>query len=357
MTLHDFFFHQRNLLGVLLKDWQRYRRALAAPGKEYLALCNRNERLDPAPNGTGYRCNWRWTSDLHAPKFLTWMGVRLLERALNDHPIHRAPMPSIGNATPEVTFIIGHRGTDRLPHLLATLESIAAQQGAMVDCVVVEQDVKPRIAAQLPPWVRHIHTPPPEPDMPYCRSWTFNIGARHAGAPILVLHDNDMLVPADYAANVLARVAQGYEVINLKRFIFYLSETHTQALLSGHAALTSEAPLTIVQNLEAGGSIAVTRQAFENLGGMDESFTGWGGEDNEFWDRAQSRRVWPYAALPIVHLWHAAQPGKQQAGNRTLEHFRALSRIPVADRIERLRAMPQGKLSGPAASNGTRPAL
>jgi hypothetical protein len=352
MNLRDVLAYWRNLIGVLLKDRQRYRRALAGRGKEYLVLCNRNEHLIPAPDGCGFRCDWLWTSDLHAPKYLPRLGVRLLERALAAHPIRRAAAPSGDQARPEATFIIGHRGMERLPHLLATLESIAGQRGADVDCVVVEQDVQPRVAAHLPSWVHHVHTPPPEPGMPYCRSWTFNVGARHAAAPVLVLHDNDMLVSADYAASILARMAQGFEVVNHKRFIFYLSEAHTRLVFDGQAALSSEAPVAIVQNLEAGGSVAVTREAFDKIGGMDESFIGWGGEDNEFWDRAQTLRVWPYAALPIVHLWHAAQPEKQKPGNRTLEHFKALSSVSAADRIERLRSMARGELSGP---NNARP--
>ena len=191
--------------------------------------------------------------------------------------------------------------------------------------------------------------------MPYCRSWTFNVGARHTPAPVLVLHDNDMLVPADYAASILARLAQGYDVVNQKRFIFYLSEAHTRLIFAGQAALTSDAPLAIVQNLEGGGSVAITREAFDKIGGMDESFIGWGGEDNEFWDRAQTLRVWPYAGLPIVHLWHAAQPGKQKPGNSTLEHFKELSQVRAGDRIERLRSTPRGELRGPNDTRRSRP--
>src|SRR4249920_3201311 len=109
----------RNLAGVLLKDWRRYERALSALDDSYLALCNRNEQLQSAPDGVGYRCEWQWTSDLHAPKFMPTLGRRLLQRALAEHPIRRASSRESLSGTPEVSFIIGHRGTDRLPQLLA----------------------------------------------------------------------------------------------------------------------------------------------------------------------------------------------------------------------------------------------
>ena len=64
----------RALLGVLLKDLPRYLPALAGSDAGYLTLCNRLERLELAPDGSGYRCDWRWTSDLHAPKVLPVLG-------------------------------------------------------------------------------------------------------------------------------------------------------------------------------------------------------------------------------------------------------------------------------------------
>jgi len=345
--LDDLHSYSRNLLSVLLKDWRRYRRGLSGSGADYLTLCNRYERLEAGPDGTGYRCDWQWTSDLHAPKFLPALGSRLMRRALGDHPIRRADAPGYQSHTPDISFIIGHRGTERLPHLLATLASIAGQQDVSIDCVVIEQDCEARLAAQLPAWVRHVHTPPPTPDMPYCRSWAFNVGVKHCRGSVVVLHDNDMLVPADYAANILSHVRQGYELVNLKRFIFYLNEPHTQALFSGATGLTDQAPLVIVQNLEAGGSVAITRRAYEQIGGMDEAFIGWGGEDNEFWERAQTLRVWPYAYLPIVHLWHAAQPGKHQASNDTHQLYERLSAIPAETRIAQLRRLGAGAMFGP----------
>ena len=184
--------------------------------------------------------------------------------------------------------------------------------------------------------------------MPYCRSWAFNIGAKHARSPVLVLHDNDMMVPSDYSAKILERIGTGVEVVNLKRFVFYLSELHTHRIFSGEAGLIDEAPLAIVQNLEGGGSVAITRLAYDLIGGLDESFIGWGGEDNEFWERALTLRTWPYGALPLVHLWHAAQAGKHQVDTETLRHYHALSAIPAEQRSANLRGQVLGEMSGPS---------
>lgn len=337
-------------MGVLLKDVPRYLPALLRGGDAHLAICNRAERLDTAPDRSGFRCDWRWTSDLHAPKVIPALGRHLMRQALAAHPILGADAPMASNSTrPQVSFLIGHRGMARLPHLLATLNSIAAQQGVAVECIVVEQDITSQLGSHLPPWVGLVHTPPPTPQMPYCRSWAFNVAAQHARAPVLVLQDNDMLVSADYSAQILHRVSQGYDAINLKRFIFYLTQPHTDAVLDGRSRLLDAAAGVIVQNLEAGGSVAITRAGFDQIGGMDESFVGWGGEDNEFWERAQTLRVWPWANLPVVHLWHDAQAGKHDAQYQTARHYRALAQISPAERIHRLKAAKRGRMQGPVA--------
>lgn len=338
----------RQWAGVMVKEWRHYRDVLERQGHDYLALRNRSERLAPAPEGGGFRCDWLWTSELHAPRVIPSLGRRLLQRAVADFPIRRAPSPKISQGAPECSFVIGHRGEARIPHLLATLESIAGQEGARVECIVVEQDAESRLAKVLPSWVRLIRTRPPRADLPYCRSWALNVGAAQARGEMLVLHDGDMLVPAAYAAALLAQLRRGYEVVNLKRFVFYLSRGHTMAILGAGAGLADAAPESIVQNLEAGGSVGISREAFHRIGGMDESFVGWGGEDNEFWDRAQTLTAWPYGSMPIVHLWHAPQPGKKgtQADGQRL--FHALHAQPAGERIRKLVARPQGQTAAPA---------
>jgi GT2 family glycosyltransferase len=326
----------RTFAGVVFKDWARYRRALNSPDASYLALCNRNERLTAAPTGAGFKCEWQWTSELVAPKFLPGLGTSLLRRALLDHPIRRSSAPAVMEK-PDITFVIGHRGTERLPHLLATLESIAGQQGSAVECIVLEQDSEPRVAGKIPAWVRYIHSPAPRGNHAYCRSAAFNAAVPHARADALILHDNDMLVPQDYAASVLRLLAQGFEVVNPKRFVFYLGEQHTQRIFHGAAALTDSPPFAIVQNLEGGGSIAITRKAYVAVGGFDEAFVGWGGEDVEFWERACTRRAWPFGTLPIVHLWHPAQEGKHNPQAETLRLYREKALIPALERAARLK--------------------
>lgn len=326
----------REWLGVWLKDRWRYERALRGPSERLLALCNRHEVLESAPQDVGYACCWAFTSQLHAPTLLPSLGQGLLQRCLEQAPIAHQSAPPASAAAPQISVLIGHRGLERLPLLLATLASLAAQRQVSFECLVIEHSDHASISDQLPAWVRHHHCRVP-PGTPYNRSQTFNVGAQLTTAPVLLLHDNDMLVPADYLSRILQRLALGYAVVNPKRFIFYLSRQHTDALLAGNSTVFDQPPEAIVQNLEAGGSMAITSQAYEQIGGMDEAFVGWGGEDNEFWDRCLNLPTWIWGYEPLVHLWHGAQPLKQQAQNPNLNRLRQQLAIPTKERIAELR--------------------
>ena len=123
---------------------------MRSSSRRYLSLANRRELLEPAPDGSGYACRWIHTSRLHAPLVQPSLGQRLLSRCLTDAPIGRRAAPDPFRGPPELSVLIGHRGTERLPLLLATLESLAAQQGVKLECLVIEQDPVARVGPLLP---------------------------------------------------------------------------------------------------------------------------------------------------------------------------------------------------------------
>jgi hypothetical protein len=309
----------RHRLGALVYDWPRFLRHV---GGNWIRIRNRDETLTVDERGA--RCEWLYTSDLHIANVYPLAGRMLMRRAFRDWPIALRDEPLSASETPDVSFIIGHRGLARLPNLLGTLRSIAGQRGVSIECIVIEQSARREVERALPPWVRYLHTPVAA-GFDYCRSATFNAAARMARGSVLIAHDNDMLVPERYAAEILARVREGAQFIDPKRFIFYLDE--------------NERLTNITQNLK-GGSIAATREAYLAIGGFDEDFVGWGGEDLEFWERAREYgRVYEYGWLPLLHLWHAPQPGKLQQETAPAQlRYHEVKAIPAAERIARLRS-------------------
>jgi hypothetical protein len=261
-----------------------------------------------------------------------------MRRALSEHPVGGAVASRGRREGPLVSFVIGHRGSERLPLLWAVLASIAAQEHSAVECVVVEETCSGDRPSILPSWVRHVRVSVADGRERYRKSRSFNLGARAAKGEVLVFHDGDILVPRDYSTTVCARTASGSEIVDLKRYLFYLTSLHTDELLQRRAELTTLPPDMVVQNAP-GGTIAVSRSAFEAIGGFDEQFEGWGGEDLEFMERAATRRLDRFASLPFVHLWHAAQAGKTpQKETPGMALYRNLTTIPPDERIQALRA-------------------
>jgi hypothetical protein len=327
----------RQFLGALAYDGLRFERAVRG---RWERMHNRSETITVDPSGRGVRCEWQWTSPLDYCRFVPGADVRLLRAALKEWPIGFADSRS-NEANPEITFLVGHRGLSRLPQLLLTLRSIAAQSGVPVECIVIEQSHAREVERALPEWVRYIHQQVNQGD-PYNRAATFNVGAAAARGRILVLHDNDMLVPERSAAEIAAHADAGWETIDLKRFIFYLTESETARVLREQRLRLDESSEMVLQNSH-GGSVAITREAYHAIGGFDETFAGWGGEDVDFWDRASTRRATRFGYLPSVHLWHAPQPEKLQPNEApAVKRYFDLAKIPAEERIARLkRAAPR----------------
>ena len=323
----------RSRAGAVLYDLPRF--ALSMRSKRWIDMRNRNERV--TGDGRGVRCEWEFTSDLHVAAQFPSAAARLMRKAFAQWPIAMRESPVSRAATPAVSFVIGHRGLARLPHLLTTLRSIAGQTDVQVECIVVEQSSAPEIASRLPSWVHYVHTPTPRPDYEYNRAWTLNQGVREARGDVVILHDNDILVPAAYASECASRVGEGFDFLELKRFTFYLDEPQTKRVFTT-GLVPHDVASTVVQNL-LGASIAARRSSYFDAGGFDEGFVGWGGEDNEFWERAEvTGKTYRFGYLPFLHLFHQPQPGKMQGSNApAVRRYAELRIVPAAERIRRLR--------------------
>ena len=337
----------RQKLGAILLDSPRYifRLILCKLGfsqTSWLLIRNRDENIYISKSPVGVHCDWRWTSDLYLPKVFPVFSNVLLKRALKhqNFKLVSRPIGDLGKASPDVTFIIGHRGTNRLALLIKTLESIAAQRKCNIECIVVELDHQPNIKSSIPSWVKYIHKKTPASDTPYNRALAFNVGAQMAKANCLIFHDNDLLISDDYAFETLKLMHKGFDFINLKRFIFYLSKTSTDTFTTKEQ--TDIDPNykvdSIMHNALGGGSIGCSLEAFKSIGGFDQRFVGWGGEDNEFWERAQTKKIWKYGNQALIHLWHDSQVEKLDLDKSpNLKFYNELRKVPVSMRIDWLK--------------------
>ena len=296
----------REKLGAIVYDLPVYSRHLATTGG-WVKLKNRRDVLTPAPNGEGAAITGDWSSDLHACNVFPFLGGMVMRRALVQWPLAFSDL-SRADETPALTFVIPFRGLNRLGQLRQVVRSILGQSGVAVQCLVVEQNNTSEVT-DLPRGADYLHLPHPTHPSEWHKSWAFNVGVKRARADVVVCHDADILVPQDYAREVLRKIGEGFDAVHLQRFLFCLNQTETERLIASGRLEWNLVPERIRQNWQ-GGTLAITKRAFEHLHGYDESFVGWGGEDNEFYDRCRCVKQWTHGFLPFLHLWHPPQDGK-----------------------------------------------
>jgi hypothetical protein len=309
----------RDLPAVLLRDVPRYQRALARSGtghssdpEGWIALCNRIERLVPQQGQRGLACDWQWGSPLHAVKVLPGLGRRLLQASLAEWPIRFAAR-SVVSTRSRISFVFAHSGLERLPQLVRTIQSVFAQSVAC-ECIVIDQSPEP-LFHQLPPGIVYRHLAKDGVVAGWHKSWAYNVGARLATTSTLVFQDGDVCAPTEYAAELLRVIGEeGFGAASLQRLLFYLDAPDTRELDRTGGFRRSFTPSVAFQNWK-GGTIAVAREAFEAIGGFDEGFVDWGGEDDEFYDRCGTINHCRSGFLPFVHLWHPPQPDRKSSSN------------------------------------------
>lgn len=328
----------REASGVALYDWLRFKKALNRPSSDvngWNSICNRMEHLTPNPAGPGVRCDWRWGNHIHACRVFPSLGRQLLHSALREWPIRfaKTPTPCRG---PRISFLFAHSGRDRIKQLRRVIDSVFAQRDIDVECIVVGQSPSP-VQGLLPNEVVYRHLDKSHLKRGWYKSWAYNVGARIASGEILVFQDGDICMPDRYGTEVARAILQnGYDVASLQRFLFYLSPQSSARLESANSIDGRIAPDLVYQNWK-GGTIAVRRQAFFDLGGFDEGFVDWGGEDDEFYDRCSAVRHCRFGYLPFVHLWHKPQPDRRATNNPNIATaMPSRMQMPAPSRIEEL---------------------
>jgi glycosyltransferase involved in cell wall biosynthesis len=248
---------------------------------------------------------------------------------------------STGNNDPRVSVIVPAGGRERLSQLMTTLRSLMGQSARDFEIVVAEYGEVSLLADALPSGVRHVFVP--SGGGAFNKSLALNRGVDAARGAIMLLHDADVVVPRGYLKSVAEVFDEGWEAVRPVRLLFHLAEEATTAFEN---ALSVPDVLADIQQNNPGISTAVLKTIYVGIGGHDERFEGWGGEDNEFLDRLRTRRLCPAAWLPAIHLWHGPAP-KKSSGDRNQTLTREICKSPVEERIARLLS-----LAGASAEDG-----
>lgn len=162
----------------------------------------------------------------------------------------------------------------------------------------------------------------PETDRTFSKSVAVNNAASRATGDIFVIADADGYISADtvlFCAEEIRRArADGHRLWYVPYNRFYrLVDRAAQRVLDSHPHRPHTFPpvpkLGDIQTMFCSGHghwygamiQIVPREAFEMVGGWDERFRGWGGEDHSIM-RATDTLYWRHKVIrgPVYHLWH-----------------------------------------------------
>ncbi len=221
----------------------------------------------------------------------------------------------------QASYIVTYRqGEDasRRENLLAVLTWLARYP--MFEVILVEQDDAPRLQGALPhPHCRHVFV---YNAGPFNKSWGYNVGFRLSTAPWFAFGDADMIV-GDALPDALSYLGNGYKAVKPYKRLIDLDAQRSRRVIDGDLDVLQERDAQGSDNREgqgefivfAGGVFLIARDAFVRVGGWDERFLGWGGEDDAMSYKIERSRM-PAVELdqgPALHLWHsrtASAPGK-----------------------------------------------
>jgi predicted glycosyltransferase involved in capsule biosynthesis len=218
----------------------------------------------------------------------------------------------VTNSTPatfaDVAIAITFRASDehRRENLLRVLRHY--RDLTDIEIILVEQDSSPCNLGNLSSPTQRVFVQNPGP---FNKSWGLNVAARQSSRAILVLMDADLLLEP-------AALTQAVKLTRTRAFAtnpfdslqdLTLAETQSirqRPVMDFSGASGSSQRRENEQLNFCGGAFVIQREFYLQLGGFDERFLGWGGEDDHMALKLQrsGKPIGKVQNSTAVHLWH-----------------------------------------------------
>lgn len=219
------------------------------------------------------------------------------------------------------TYIITYRhNTERFNNLKRTLEWVNSFSGAEV--IVVEQDKNSKIK-DVKLSCKHIFL---KSNMPFNKSWGFNVGLKYANTNVVIFGDSDLIMdPQEFIKSV--QMVDQYEMINPYNSVIDLNPQESN--LSLDQVLKINRPgrgETDIQKVPMCGGICIFRRdAINKIGGWDQNFIGWGGEDDFQSVKVKNFLNYYENTAKCFHIYHDRPAPDMKWYQRNLQLLQKLS--------------------------------
>lgn len=213
------------------------------------------------------------------------------------------------------TYIIGYRHKlDRLSNLRKTLDWVNSFSN--VEVILVEQDTHSKIS-ELNLNCKHIFV---KSNIPYNRSWAFNVGLRHSQSNVIIFGDSDIIMhPDDFIRGI--RALENHDMVSPYHSVIDLTpdESNMQfdKIISINRPGRGE---TDNQKINISGGISMFRkESIIKIAGWNEGFIGWGGEDDFQTIKVKNLLNWTELKAKCYHFWHKREQPDKTHYQRSLQ--------------------------------------
>lgn len=226
-----------------------------------------------------------------------------------------------------VTYVIGYRHRiDRIINLRKVLEWLSSFNN--VDVIIVEQDKYSKIS-HLNLRATHVFI---KSDKPYNRSWAFNVALKRNKNPVIIFGDCDIVMDPQELVNSITEL-NNFDVVSPYSSVLDLTPEETNY------------PFNMLPQIQrpgrgendnqkinlCGGIVIFKTESIIKIGGWNEDFIGWGGED-DFQTIKVKKLGLTYKEMPYrcYHFWHNRDQADMTNYQRTMQLLQQMSTLDAS---------------------------
>jgi predicted glycosyltransferase involved in capsule biosynthesis len=227
-----------------------------------------------------------------------------------------------------VSVIVPVRG--RNPSLLICLDYVLKQNIEPLEVIVVEENTTKKVELERHEGkVKYIFV---EGGQYFNKARCINTGAMSAAYNIINMNDVDMIMPIHYLSTYCKRL-NVCDMCFISKDIYYLDKVPDSiGDFNWNGAKWTDGRKWDY----AGGNFSVKKNRFIDIGGMDEQFEGYGGEDGDFYVRSQKLLKFDRVRsldVPLLHMPHLVNLDNKDKNDKIFKSINKFDR----NRIELLK--------------------
>jgi len=228
-------------------------------------------------------------------------------------------------------IILYRHNIQRWNNLKRVLEWLNGFSG--VEIIIVEQDTHSKIDHLNIP-AKHIFT---RTNLPFNRSWGFNVGLKHSNSDVIVFTDCDLVMEPESFISAIRKIEE-YDMVSPYSSVVDLKPEESQLPMG--SIFKIDRPGRGEEDHQkiniCGGITIFKKSSIMRIGGWCEEFIGWGAEDDFQTIKVENFLTHYEQKSRCYHLYHDREAPDMkwyQRNLQLLQKYKSLSKEDIAKSI------------------------